>query len=564
MNEEPFTETKSESNTINDQAGLLPKEELKRPGLSLLSLFVAGVVMMLLWWDTGEIGLRWSLSVLVVCALYNFNSRLQERKVPPSSWILLGLTLLAGSIPAFRSEEYTKLLSMLVSFVCLAGLSMDFFSGQWWQYRLREYLMAAFSTMAAFFVGFPVIASQAIKSAKAPEQKDSGRHVALGVLKGILISIPLLLVFTFLFAYADAIFESKVDSLFEWLRADFLSQLLGRILLTLFFTWLLAAALWLLVAHSSKPKTIEPDAPQFKPFLGMTETLITLVSLNLLFAFFLIIQFQYFFAGEANITQAGFTYAQYAERGFRELLMVAAIAGLVYYTLASFTRRESKTKKLFFSILGGLLLLQVGVVLVSAYQRIVMYIHAYGLTSYRFIPQIFIFFLAAILLSLVVMEWTNKFKRLALILLSATLLFVFTLAVINVDTSIARHNIERAVEGEELDYAFLTNSISTDAEPYLFDVVQSGTLPQGLQDNLEKVLVCRAADLLAKRSDIPDSMLNMNLSTFRAEALYQQNQGLIEKWPLHVIDPVNNYLGFNIEGEDVFCVPAEMWIDISK
>src|SRR5690606_16488821 len=149
-----------------------------------------------------------------------------------------------------------------------------------------------------------------------------------------------------------------------------------------------------------KLKAIEPDSAKCKPFLGMTETSITLVSLNPLFASFLIIQFQYFFAGEANITQAGFTYAQYAERGFRELLMVAAIAGLVYYSLASFTRRESKPKKLFFSILGGLLLLQVGVVLVSAYQRIVMYIHAYGLTTYRFIPQIFIFFLAAILLSL--------------------------------------------------------------------------------------------------------------------------------------------------------------------
>lgn len=561
MNEEPLSKTMFELNTINDQTGLLPKEELQRPGLSLLSLFVAGAVMMLLWWGIAEIGFRWTLSVLVVSLLYLFNALLQARKIPVSSWILLGLTLLAGLIPAFRNEEYTMLLSMLVSFVCLALLGIDFFSGQWWQYRIREYLKTAFLTIVGFFVGFPVIASQAVVSSRAAEQNNSGKRIALGVLKGILISIPLLLVFTFLFAYADAIFESRVDSLFEWLRADFLSQLLGRILLTLFFTWILAVALWLLVAHSSKPKTIEPDAPQFKPFLGMTETLITLISLNLLFAFFLIIQFQYFFAGEANITQAGFTYAEYAERGFRELLMVAAVAGLVYYTLASFTRRQSKTKKLLFSLLGGLLLLQVGIVLISAYQRIAIYIRAYGLTYYRYIPRIFIFFLAAILLSLVVMELTGKFKRLALILLSAMLLFVFTLAMINVDTSIARHNIERALEGEELDYAFLANTISTDAEPYLFETVQSGSLPQGLQENLEKVLVCRAADFEGNRSYLRDSGLNMNFSTRRAETLYAQNQQLLKKWPLESIDLVDNSLGFTIEGEEIFCVTAETWDD---
>ncbi len=252
MNEEPFTETKSESNTINDQAGLLPKEELKRPGLSLLSLFVAGVVMMLLWWDTGEIGLRWSLSVLVVCALYNFNSRLQERKVPPSSWILLGLTLLAGSIPAFRSEEYTKLLSMLVSFVCLAGLSMDFFSGQWWQYRLREYLMAAFSTMLPFSsVPGDCIPSNQIS--KAPEQRTPEDTLPWSSERQSDLNTAFA-GFTFLCAYADAIFESKVDSLFEWLRAIFVTTA-RRILLTSFSPGP-GCALWLLVAHSSKLKRL--------------------------------------------------------------------------------------------------------------------------------------------------------------------------------------------------------------------------------------------------------------------------------------------------------------------
>lgn len=556
MNEEQVTEVKAENNAIDDKIGLYPKVELNRPGLSMLSLFAAGAVMMLIWWGIAEIGWRWLLSVLVVCGLYLLNTLLQERKIPPSSWVLLGLTLISSLIPSVRSENYTFMLSLLVTLVCLALLSKDFLSGQWWQYRLREYLKAAFLSAASFFAGFPIMASQVVKSAKAPEQSGSGKHLALGILKGILISIPLLLIFTFLFAYADAIFESKVDMLFEWLKADFLSQLLGRVLLTLFFTWLLAAALWLMLMHSSKAVMIEPDKPLLKPFLGMTETTITLVSLNLLFASFLMIQFQYFFAGEANITAEGFTYAQYADRGFRELLMVAAIAGVVFFALASFTRRESKGKKLAFSLLSGLLLLQVGVVLVAAYQRIVMYINAYGLTAFRFIPQIFIFFLAAILLSLIIMELTNKFKRLAIVLLSAMLIFVFTLAFINVDTVIARHNIERAIQGEELDFAYLAHEISTDADPYLFDVVNSGDLPQDLQNKLTILLACRAADFEANHSYATGSWLDFNLSTHRTMTLIDQNQDLLRQSPLEKLDSGDYYLGFTIDGEEIYCAPA--------
>ena len=559
MNEEFGTEIKPEMNDAGANTGFLPKEELKQPRLSLLSLFVAGALMMLLWWRVGGIGFRWPLSVLVVCGLYLFNAHLQERKVQLTSWILLGLTLLASLVPAFRSEASTVMLSILVTLFCLALLTADFFSGDWWKYRIREYLRAALMAIAGLFVGFPIIASQAVSSPmKNSGQKDSGKRLVLGILKGVLISIPLLLIFTFLFAYADAVFENRLDNLLEWLRADFLSQLFGRSLLTLFFTWLLAAALWLLVVNSSKPSQIEPDKPLLKPFLGMTETIITLSSLNLLFAFFLIIQFQYLFAGGANISQEGFTYAQYAERGFRELLFVAAIAGVVYYTLASFTRRESKPKKSAFSLLAGLLLFQVGVVLVSAYQRIVIYINAYGLTAYRLIPQIFIFFLAAILLALLVMEWSGKFKRLAFVLVSATLLFTFTLSLINVDTVLARHNINRALEGQDLDYSFLNHALSTDAEPYLFKLVNSGKLPSELQENLEKLLICRSASFNSQESNV-NSWLDTTVSSLRVQALYDENKSLFEKWKPEVLEPDGYYLGFKINTENIFCVPLEGW-----
>jgi hypothetical protein len=448
----------------------------------------------------------------------------------------------------------------MATFLCVLLLSADFFNGLWWQFRLREVFKAGFMAIAAFFTGFPLVTYQALVATSAKDNNQGqGRRLLLGILKGLLITIPLILLFTFLFSYADVVFESKVDSLLKWFQNEFLSQLMGRILLTLFFTWLLSAGLWLAITFGGKPLNLEDDKALPKPFLGMTETSIALVSLNLLFAFFLIIQFQYLFAGEANIVIDGYTYAEYAERGFMELLLVAGVAALVYYGLAAVTKRESRGKSLSFSILGGLLLAQVGVVLLSASKRIGMYINAYGLTAYRLIPQIFIYFLAAILLALVVMEFSKTFKHMALVLFSAFLIFAVTLAVINVDSILVKHNIERALDGQELDYAFLNQQVSTDAEPFLFELLNSGNLPDDLQQNLEKVMVCRMA-----RNHVGDSFsnlspLNFDFSRGRADFLYQQNWELTKKWPLESLNYSMDTLGFRIGDQELFCVNGEFW-----
>ena len=54
--------------------------------------------------------------------------------------------------------------------------------------------------------------------------------------------------------------------------------------------------------------------------LGLIEVATLLISVDLLFLVFVWIQFAYLFGGQANITLEGYTYAEYARRGFFELL----------------------------------------------------------------------------------------------------------------------------------------------------------------------------------------------------------------------------------------------------
>lgn len=157
---------------------------------------------------------------------------------------------------------------------------------------------------------------------KAGSVTDKNKKVALGILKGVLIALPVLIVFISLFSSADLIFKNKLGSLMDWLKDDSLKELSSRFWLTFFFTILASAGLWLAFTIGTQKAKIEPDKALWKPFLGLTETSTVLISVNLLFAFFLAIQFKYFFAGEANISAAGYTYAEYARKGFVELLLL--------------------------------------------------------------------------------------------------------------------------------------------------------------------------------------------------------------------------------------------------
>jgi hypothetical protein len=81
--------------------------------------------------------------------------------------------------------------------------------------------------------------------------------------------------------------------------------------------------------QSKDEKLVGEEKPVLPPFLGFTEAAIVLGSVAVLFAAFVYIQFQYFFGGQANIHIDGYTYSEYARRGFGELITVAVFSLLL-------------------------------------------------------------------------------------------------------------------------------------------------------------------------------------------------------------------------------------------
>ncbi len=80
-----------------------------------------------------------------------------------------------------------------------------------------------------------------------------------------------------------------------------------------------------------------------KHSVGQIESSIILGSINFLFSIFILVQLTYLFGGESNISRQGFTYAQYARRGFFELIVVVVVSLLILLTTEKYViKKESE------------------------------------------------------------------------------------------------------------------------------------------------------------------------------------------------------------------------------
>ena len=522
--------------------------KLKHPFPILLIALAAAVLFDLLFFEKMW-GWHWALAVNLFLIAAIVSARLEDKKIPQTSITLIALTSLTALLTGFRSASATTTALVLVSGLGMLLVTASLLNGQWMQFRLRELIGELFKLIPSGVVGTPLLILESIQSSQdSKEHNPQKSKRGLAILRGVLLTIPLLLLFGLLLASADKIFSDMLGSAFDWLKFDIFDNFIPHTLIILLLTWLGAAALWHAMTKSEKQLAIQPDKPLFKPFLGMTETSIALISLNVLFALFLVVQFRYFFAGSANVSIDGFTFAEYARRGFFELVAVALIASVLYFSLASFTKRNTQTKKRAFSVMAGLLLAQVGVMLISAFQRLRLYEQAYGFTSLRLAAHVFMVFVGLLLLALIIMELTNSFRRLGLVLMLGFLAFALVMVGLNEDALIAQQNLERAVQGEKLDAAYLVHGLTNDAVPTLFRYMDDGELDPELQEKLQLVMACRYGYYKEVFGNAP--WQSTSISELVAGKLFEQHAEVLSNAPLR---PKTTGASVTIDGEIIWC-----------
>lgn len=406
----------------------------------------------------------------------------QEKILPQSRafvW-LFPLGFCAGTI-LLRDNLFLTSINLVAVILLLTYFCFFYATGQFSNLTLfgAAFLPARVATHS-LIEGIPVLAD-----ARLSELRQSGFRQILPIVRGILLAVPILLLFTFLLSSADLVFEQQVEDFFDLELFDDLAEWFWRLVLIFVVAYLAAGG----IAYSLK-RAGTPDDPSLlekglekvsQPIrLGFTETGTILLLVNLLFAAFVAIQFTYLFGGEQNINIEGYTYSDYARRGFFELVAVAVLSLSLILGLHWLIRHASSGQQKWFNGLSSLMIGFVMVMLVSAFRRMNLYETTYGYTELRLYVYLFIGWLGLLLLWFLVSLWLNP-RSFLLGLVVCAFGFLATLTIINPDAWIVKQNLVRYAETGDLDVVYLT-TLSTDAVPAL---LQARTL---VKDDLEEVL----------------------------------------------------------------------------
>jgi hypothetical protein len=291
----------------------------------------------------------------------------------------------------------------------------------------------------------------------------------VAVVRGILISIPPLLLFGTLFSKADATFERFLVTLFDFDLSALFSLLLWLPLCTV-----LAGGLLLRIMTES-------ERPDFTPLrdgvsLGMVETSILLGTLNLLFFGFIISQLGYFFGGASSLAHTeGLSAATYARRGFFELVTVSMLVLPLLLTVHWLLDESSAKLTYLFRILSGSLVLMLFAIMGSAMHRMYLYQHSFGLTELRLYTSSFMVWLALVFLWFLKTVLFEKRESFAFGALVSGAAIIVLLDIVNPDAIIVRMNTSRPKD-KQIDVSYLA-TLSTDAVPALIDALPALDLP---------------------------------------------------------------------------------------
>lgn len=297
---------------------------------------------------------------------------------------------------------------------------------------------------------------------------------ALAAVRGMLLAAPLLLVFGALFMAADAVFARMVSSLLRidldtWFRHGV------RFACWAWVTGGLLRGAWQGPLLVWRPAPAEPSGTGERPpaawkpkvSLGTVEIGVALGLLNALFLAFVAVQFRYFFGGAALVeATTGLTYAEYARRGFFELVGVAALVLPLLLLAHWLLPGEGAGGERLFRLLAGALVAMLAVIMASAAQRMRLYQQAFGLTELRLYTTAFMAWLAVLFAWFCATVLRGRRERFAFGGLVSGLVTLALLHALNPDALIVAANVRRLAAGRPFDAAYAA-SLSADAVPAL-------------------------------------------------------------------------------------------------
>ncbi|MDH3307437.1 MAG: DUF4173 domain-containing protein [Acidimicrobiia bacterium] len=416
-------------------------------------------------------------------------------------WLVPAAMLLSVAV-AWRASEVVVSVAIL-GFIAVVAIALRLLVAD----DLAAWTLTDYAVGALQGVGGSIAAgSSEVRETEGIVPRQAGLR---RVLAGLALAIPVLVVFGALFASADAVFESRLATLFDW-DVDF-PRIVARVIVVGVLVVFGAGArrVW----RAKTEPWIVPAAPwRVHP----TQAATLLASVVGLFLTFVAVQLPYLFGGSDQIERSGVSVAEYARRGFFELVAVAALVVGLVLVIDWAVHRGGWSRSRLVDGLGMVLVGLTFVVLASAVQRMTAYTSLFGLTELRFYTSVFMVWVGIVLGLVVLAALRGHRDRLALGMFVSGLAILLALVTINPDGRIAQVNLARHIEdGTELDIEYVV-WLGPDAVPVLISELDS------VEDRCALVSELATFETdLARRLD-RDDWRSTSISEYRASSRLDQ------------------------------------------
>ncbi|MCW6011104.1 DUF4173 domain-containing protein [Micromonospora sp. CPCC 205371] len=317
-------------------------------------------------------------------------------------------------------------------------------------------LMAASGTIPLAVLRATPWVGDALRSLR--HRRRGGPNVR--VVAAVAVTVLLVVVFGALFAGADAAFAELIGRLVP--DAD-LAAHVDKVWLFLFGSVVVIGAAYLL---AGPPDFTSLEKPA-KAKLHRLEWTLPLAALNAVFAVFVAVQLTVLFGGAKHVlSTAGLTYAEYARKGFWQLLVVTALTLAILAAAARWAPRERRGDRVLVRVLLGGLAALCLVIVASALYRMHTYEEAYGFTRLRVLVSVCELWLGVVLAMVLAAGVRLRAGWLPRAVVGSAVAALIGLAALNPDRFIAERNVERHQQTGRIDTAYLSR-LSADAAPAL-------------------------------------------------------------------------------------------------
>ena len=269
------------------------------------------------------------------------------------------------------------------------------------------------------------------------------------MLRTMIISALLVVVFVALFGAADALFASWVS----WLLPDLAdTDIPGRLMVAGFVAGTVLAAYYVAANPPKVERAALPEGRTVRRF----EWVVPVLCVIGVFLAFLSAQLTALFGGHDFLRRStGLSYAEYVHQGFGQLTAATAIVLVVVALTLRHAPRSRPADAQLVRLLLGLLCGLALVVVASALHRLQIYEEAYGFTRLRLLVAVFEGWVGLVLLLTMTAGVWLRARWVPKVAVITGVLMIAGLTAANPDAIIAEHNVRRYQTSGRIDLAYL-------------------------------------------------------------------------------------------------------------